>query len=446
MKNLILLPLLFLIASVSAQEHFAGISNSKRIGILNSGINPAELANLNSTYEVNVFGFSINTSNNVLGFDDITGGDDLENILFKSNKVVNMKVDAEIYGPSVAMKWKKWGFGITSKANATLTLVNVDSKLADAIVNGNPLNLINQTTISDKYNQRLNSTTWGEIGLTASRNVFENEDHKFNAGLTFKLLFPGSYSNLGIDAFSGTVDYSFGTPRLINTTANINIAYSGKLADSFTNFSDYSSSIFGKLNGMAADIGFNYQWKATDKDDYKINAGLSIRNIGSMTFKDDNNSSTNYNLSIQGTQHLELSEFSDSNSLQDVEQVLVDSGYLNITPKRNDFKVKLPTILSIYTDVKVIPKFYVSFFTQQKLSNNDDNTQITAKNVVSLTPRFSLKNYEVYSSWSNSEISGTTGGLGFRVYGFYLGSSSVITALTSNSKQADFYMGYRVGF
>jgi hypothetical protein len=42
----------------------------------------------------------------------------------------------------------------------------------------------------------------------------------------------------------------------------------------------------------------------------------------------------------------------------------------------------------------------------------------------------------------NNEISGITGGFGFRVYGF--GSSSIITALTSTSKQADLYLGYRL--
>jgi hypothetical protein len=433
---------------LSAQEHFSGINISRRTGILNAGVNPAELVNMGSKFEVNVFGTSVNVANNVIGFKDITGGEDLENLLFKSDKAVNMKVDAEIYGPSFAMKINKWAFGITTKANAKLSLVDVDSKLADAIVNGNTNGLINlgSTTIGDNYNQRLNSTTWGEVGISAARNVYENENHRFNAGITFKLLFPGSYSNLGVDQFAGTIDYNLGNPLLRNTNANVNIAYSGKLAESFTKFDDYSQSIFGKLNGFAVDFGFNYQWKDKENSGYKINSGLAIRNIGGMTFKDGNNSSTNYNLKIQGTDYLELSKFSGSNNLADVEKVLLDSGFLNVTPQKTDFRVKLPTVLTLYTDVKVVPMFYVSLYTQQKLGNNDKNDQVTTQNVFSLTPRFSMKNFEAYSSWSSNEISGVTGGLGFRVYGFYLGSSSIITALTSNSKQADFYLGYRVGF
>jgi hypothetical protein len=52
-------------------------------------------------------------------------------------------------------------------------------------------------------------------------------------------------------------------------------------------------------------------------------------------------------------------------------------------------------------------------YTEQKL-NDSQNDQITTQNV-SVTPRFSLENYELYSSWSNNEISGITGGSGFRV-------------------------------
>ena len=63
-----------------------------------------------------------------------------------------------------------------------------------------------------------------------------------------------------------------------------------------------------------------------------------------------------------------------------------------------------------------------------------------------MTPRFSLGFFEAYSTWTNNEISGVSGGIGFRLYGFYIGSSSVITALANDSKQADLYMGFRWAF
>ena len=80
------------------------------------------------------------------------------------------------------------------------------------------------------------------------------------------------------------------------------------------------------------------------------------------------------------------------------------------------------------------------------MNKNTENSQITSQNIFSVSPRFSLGFFEAYLPISFNEISGTTGGLGFRLSGFFLGSNSILTAITSNTKQADLYMGYRFGF
>ena len=70
MKKAFLLALLVSIAGYS-QDHFSGITTSKRVGILNIGLNPSELANLNNHFEIQFFSTSLNTSNNKIGFKDI---------------------------------------------------------------------------------------------------------------------------------------------------------------------------------------------------------------------------------------------------------------------------------------------------------------------------------------------------------------------------------------
>ena len=431
-----------------AQDHFAGINTSSRVGILNTNVNPAELPNLSNKFEVNIYGVSFNVANNKIGFSDLTSGSNLEDLIFKGNEPVNMRFDGQIIGPSFAMKWMKWGFGITTKANMKFDLVDIDTKIGDAISNSG-LNLGSSTLISNNYNQRLNGTTWGEIGLSAGRTVFENNQHRLNAGITLKFLFPGSYSNFGMDKFQGTVTTGLNEAYLSDTNATINIAYSGSLANSFTNFSDYTSSVFGSLNGVATDIGVNYQLKnGTEK--YKVNAGMSIRNMGSMTFKDNNNSTTNYQLSIPeatlSNPGLSLSQFENVQNLQDVETILQNSGYLTSVKSNKDFVVKLPTVFSAYADVKILTKVYLTLFTQQKLNSDNNNDQITTQNIISLTPRVNLGFFEAYLPISNNEVSGTNVGIGFRFRGFYLGSSSIITTVLNDSKQADIYTGFRWGF
>ncbi|NNT72182.1 hypothetical protein HKT18_08160 [Flavobacterium sp. IMCC34852] len=447
MKKIILTAGLLIGLNTFAQDHYSGISTSNRVGILNANINPAELANLSKKFEVNIYGLSFNVANNKIAFSDISSDADFETLIFQGTSPVNARIDAEINGPGLAIRWQKWGFAITTKAHAKFDMVDIDPTIGNAITNDNII--LNTTLLNNPNNQRLSGTSYGEVGLSAARTFFENDNHKFSAGLTLKILFPGSYSNFGLSNLDGTVtENATGAYLTTNSPATLNIAYSGNLADSFTNFDDYSKSIFGGLNGFAGDIGFNYQWKKGK--DYKLNAGLSIRNIGSMTFKDNNNSSTNYVLNIQpnaqNPQGLDLSSFENVENLSDVEQILSDSGYLTQTSGQNDFKVKLPTVLSTYVDFKLVPKLYVTAYLQQKVNEDSDNDQITVPNIFSITPRVNLGFFETYVPVTFNEISGTNVGLGFRLGGFYLGTSSLVTALVSDSKQGDIYTGFRWAF
>lgn len=449
MKSLFISTLLLVGLSGFSQEHFTGLTSSNRLGIISASNNPAELVNMSKTFEISFFGISANAANDKIGFSDLFS-DNFEEQIFEGNKSVNLAIDAEIFGPSFAMKYKGWGFGLTTKIKGKLDVVDVDPTLGDGLIDSGINSLFGANTISNNNNQRLNGTTWGEIGLTAARTIYNDETHKVSVGATFKLLFPGSYANLGLDKFNGTITNNLGNVELTNTTANLNITYSGSLADSFSNFSDYTKSAVGSLNGFSGDIGVNYQWKDDNdtkaNNNYKVNFGASVRNIGSMTFKDKDNQSTNYNLNIQGAQSLNLNQFQNVDSLEEIEDILLSSGYLTATDGTKDFKVNLPTTLSLYADVKLIQALYVSGYLQQRMKENSGNDQISAQNMITLTPRFYTGIFEVYAPFSNSEISGFNTGIGFRVGGFYLGSGSIVTALINDSKQADVYLGFRYGF
>lgn len=448
MKRSLLLLVLLTQAALHGQEHFTGLITSQRAGIITAGMNPAELTNISSKFEVNIIGAGINTANNKIGFSDLMSDRDIGEMIFVGDEPVNMRFDAEVYGPSVAIQFKSWAFGLTTKANGKLNIIDVDTSLGDAVSNGG-LNLLFATSlINNDTNQRIIGTSWGEVNLTAAKTLVETDMHKFNAGISLKLLFPGSYANLGAESFTGTIVQSAGQAFLTDTYANVNFAYSGTLAGSFDNFGDYAKSVYGGLNGVATDIGFNYQWRGekSDSNRYRLNAGVALRNMGSMTFKDDNNNSTNYVLEIQGTESLNLNQFENVDSLQEVETILLNSGYLTRTSGTRDFKVKLPTTLSLYADVKLLPILYVSAFLQQKLNDENENDQITASNVFTFTPRVNLGLFEAWLPLSSHEVSGFATGLGLQFKGFYIGSGSVITALLSDSKQADLYMGFRWGF
>ena len=179
---------------------------------------------------------------------------------------------------------------------------------------------------------------------------------------------------------------------------------------------------------------------------YKIKSGLAIRNIGSMTFKNDNNYNTNYTLSIPSSNPLNLSLFENINNLSEVEDLLIGKGYITRDDKnKTDFRVNLPTLLTMYADFKIVSKVFITGYLQQKMKKDDGNDQITARNIFSITPRVNLGFFEAFIPISTEDISGTNVGFGFRLAGFYLGSNSIITSL-ADGKQANFYTGYRLAF
>lgn len=453
MKKQLLLCCSLLSLTAFSQEHFSGINISKRSGLLNASVNPAELVNMSRKFDVAVFNTSVNVSNNKIKFNDIMKGENLEEKIFTGSDPTSIRLDVLIQGPSVAMKYKKWAFALASAGNIKANATDVDVNFGNAVTNS----FLGTAQINSNYNQRMNAASWGEINLSAARNIFENDDHKFSGGVTLKLLFPGSYMNMGVDKLQGQVtnDITTGDVYLYNATANVNFSYSGSLANSYNDNSNYTNLFAGGLNGVGADFGFNYQWKekvqvSTDGgdktvDEYKLNAGLSFRNMGSMTFKDDNNESANYQLTIPTTNPLNLADFENSESIRDIEQILIDRGYLTKQSSNGDFKVKLPAVLNAYVDYKIHNKWYVSAYTQQKLSDDSQNNFTTIQNIITLTPRFAGENYELYLPVSSNEVSGFTTGFGFRLGGFFLGSGSIVTAALNNSKQADIYMGFRFG-
>lgn len=445
MKKITYLVLALVSLNAYSQEHFSGISTSKRVGILNGSMNPSEFANLYSKYEIQVTTLSLNVSNNKVGYKDLSKSDDLESLIFDGKGNVNFDISAEVSLPSFAMRYKKWGFGIVTKGNIRASVIDLDSDLGNALINNELNSISGVTNILSKDNQRVNATTWGEVGLSAARSLYQTEKHQLNAGVTFKLLFPGSYANMGLDNFTGKVVNDPNGLALTDTNTSLNLAYSGNFGSSFSDSDDYIKSVFGSLNGFATDFGVDYQLLNEDQS-YKLKIGASIKNLGSMTFSGADNVSQNYKLEIPSGQSLDLDQFENVKGVKDVEVILDNSGYFTKSNTAEEFKVKLPSVFNFYADYKFIPRLSVTAFLQQKMGDQTSDDQISSRNMFTITPRVTFGAFEAFIPVGNDEISGSTVGLGFRVGGFFLGSNSILSAITSDSKQADVYFGFRFGF
>ncbi|MFP9099261.1 hypothetical protein ACLI09_09420 [Flavobacterium sp. RHBU_24] len=449
MKTIFITSAIMCFTSLYSQEHFAGISTSKSSTLISGTMNPAEFANLADTYTLNIVSISTYMSNNKIGFNDLVGSDNFEGAIFSGSTPASFRLDIEALGPSFAYKTEKWAFAVTTAGKTKANIINLNNDLGNAIVNGiAPESVEVATTVVADYNQKVSATSWGELGFSAASELFNANGHKLNAGLTLKLLFPGSYARMNASDFSGTLAYNNNVVSLTDAYSEVSFAYSGGLADNFSRKRNFANYFGNGPSGLSADIGVNYSWDDNNDGKYRLTAGAALRNMGSMTFKDSNNESNNYIINVPDGEFLDLNQFKNENDIKVIEQKLIQSGFAQIVHENTDFKVKLPASLALYADVNVYANWYLTAYTQQKLNADYEVNQLAIQNVTTIIPRYSTDAFEVFLPLSSTEISGFAAGIGARYHGFYIGSGSFITAVLNNSDthQADGYIGFRIGF
>ncbi|MFY7666389.1 hypothetical protein [Flavobacterium sp.] len=135
MKKIVFAGLVLASCFSYGQEHFSGFSSSRRVGILNAGANPSELANLFRTVDVQIFAFGVDASNNKVGFSDLINGENLEDLIFAGGEAVDFDVNTQIMGPSVGFKAFGLGFGVASRSHIRANISNVNTELGDALTN-----------------------------------------------------------------------------------------------------------------------------------------------------------------------------------------------------------------------------------------------------------------------------------------------------------------------
>lgn len=427
-----------------AQEQYLGMASSPRGGIISADINPAEISNMYYKYEVGIFSLSAGLSNDRTNLLELDTDDQTQLILdlFKGDHTTNLRVNATANYPSFAMRANKWGFGFNLKTHASAAMFDTSYNTGNfKLTTTNGGNPTFTTSLNTNGNSRITAATWSEFNINTSRILIDNEAMRINAGLSLKLLFPATYMNLSLDQFNGTAVYdstqkSVGLSNVPDT--KLNIDYTGEDA----------KYAFGGMNGFGTDIGFTYTMK--DSTEYhRIKVGVVVKNIGSMTYEAADPTGS-FNSHVLNTQNnlLDFDKITENDNVEtigDFENELSKMGVLKNSVKSSSRKVSLPTTFVLNTDFKIVPKFHVSLYGQFKFMDPSVDYVIPTENVYAVTPRFTTKYFDLYSTWASYELTGIVGGAGFRVGGFYIGSRSLITGLM-NGEQIDVNFGARWAF
>ncbi|WP_114749179.1 hypothetical protein [Pleomorphovibrio marinus] len=431
-----------------AQQPFIGLQNGPRKGMISAQMNPAELTNLTKEVEVNLFSAHTGLSNNALSFQDVLNADDILNLaLERANKPFNLRTDIAFLGPSAGFKTGKWAFGVGTQAYLKADVVDLDVTLGRALLgdfdaaSSTISTAENRIALNYPNNQRFTVAGWSELDLMAAREIIRVGHQKLGAGINVRFIFPSVYANMGLSGLWGTLVEDDFSIRLTDTFGELNVAYSHPFdTDEF----GFEESMFrlGGLGGVALDFGANY---TLERDNGKtlLNAGLSFKNIGGMSFR-GNQSNTTYSVNIPEGEYFRVDDL--NGSFEEIEEELLNTGYFEKIRDPNRTRVNFPTMINAYAEFSPTNLFHVSLFLQQRLSDETSNILITHQNMVVVTPRIVLGKFQIYSPWSHFQVAGINGGLGLQFGGFFVGSHSIVTGLIADTRQADIHLGLSWGF
>jgi outer membrane protein OmpA-like peptidoglycan-associated protein len=447
-KSLLFLIVLFSAITANAQSYMGYIPDNYA-GVQGVLFNPASIVDSRFKTDINIFSTSSSLNNDFYGlslFDLSKESYDVE----RDGKRTPLKnnggiVYSDVMGPSFMFNIApKHSIAIFTRARAVVNATDINGLLYDQLKDG--------LDDASDFNINVGSPntaghTWGEVGASYAAVLWQSKQHFLKGGLTAKYLVGGvnTYAK-GDNVTSEFNQTSNPSTSTLETTGTLTI---GSSQDFITGDEDVKFDPNSK--GYGADFGLIYEWRpdyesydlnnATavdnnfkDLNKYKLRFGLSITDIGSITYK--NSKEEIYNLNKVVSQ-------ADLDAADDIDELL-DLYTVTSTTFKN-VKANLPTVLHLDADWNMYKKFYLNLNGNLSLVDKSALGKTSSANTVILTPRYETRWFTFSLPINYMEYSGMQVGTGLRFGPMFIGSSSVITNLLSKeSKAADVYFGFKI--
>ncbi len=441
-----LLGFLLLAAVCSARaQSYGGLLTDNYSGMHGVISNPANIADSRLKLDINLFGVSAFFGNNYIGFNlndafgDFSEAFDNAATFPSNDNFLAWNID--VLGPSVMLSLnEKQSLTIFTRVRSIFNLYDVSGEILDKEGGFDE----SQDFFIDQGNVNGSFNFWGEIGISYARVLMNDGKNFIKGGLSLKYI--QGMGNVYVNGTDVTLDYDAAN-REITTTGQLNYGNTDNLDDTGNggNFFDFSGGA-----GFGTDLGFVYEWRPEfekfNKTDvsgktivdrgankYKFKLGLSITDIGKI--KDANGVNRLYNLNR--TQNI------DNFDGDVLEEGLEDNFDLISETESSD--ITLPTAVHANVDWNMNANFYLNLNADIPLTSKSKVNTGRILNQVTLTPRYELPWLGIYSPLSHLEGVGFQWGAGLRLGPIYLGSQSIISAVTGkNTKAADLYAGLKI--
>lgn len=435
--------------SVGISQTLPGYSTSNYSGVNGVFSNPANVVGSKYKWNVNLFSLNGGLANDNASYSlkniSSTFDDGIDSLFFAdSKKSTSALANVDIQGPSFMFDInKKSSIAFTSRVRIMANMADIDGQFIQSINDQVSPSTTFPITLQSNKNQKFIINGWTDLGVTFGHIFLDKGPHFLKAGITGKYLAGATNNYVNIDNFRGTLNKDMSdNVFLTNASGKVAVGLAG------IDFSDddveIADAIDFKSKGFGADIGFVYEYRPNNSNQYKFKAGLSIVDIGSVKYTPNPNQSGAYTIDIPNGSQWHPSDLDDK-SLTEIKDYLDASPYFtNNAIPTSGYKVSLPTTLQVNLDYAASKHFFVNLGGQLNLAKNDAYSAFYYNHVV-LTPRYENKIFGAYLPISYNDLSGFNAGFSLRAGPLFVGSGSIINAALDNSKQADFFFGVRFG-
>jgi hypothetical protein len=431
MKHTIMLALLLAAAWPSHGQEMWGMRYSNYGGTQAVLLNPSAITGTPYRVSVNLLTTDVFLQNSFFyvpsGSTSVPGilgsqfGDDIKYDIY-SPKPQQAFTHLQVTGPSFSIDNGRWAWGFHSALRNQFSLLDVPYdviKLLSEDFHYDPF--VSRTFHSDPFTAAFLS--WGEYGATAGKVLLNNDRHYLKAGITLNYLAGYDAGFLSVNR----LDYTFNDSSAVlfhvfDATLSHAVDPEGNL--------DAGSLLTQRGSGLSTSFGVTYIWgrdneayraKHAGAAKYRLRAGLSVVDLGSVRFQRDARYTQLHSSSDLLWSQLDTARF---HTLDDLDDLLSNQINGMLATENRSFTVWLPAAICLQTDVHLVRSLYagVSWMNRIRLSE----AQVMRTNQVNLALRVERKQFDATASLTFSEYRVPSAGLALRYSVFTLGTDRLM--------------------
>jgi hypothetical protein len=445
-----------------AQFTLGGYSNSQYAGIHGVPNNPAMAAGTHYKWDVNIAGVNAAAGNTYIRFPRSI-------LLHPPDSLRDLKRNRDYFLDTASTgRQFAWGnidvmmpsvlYSLDELSSVAFTwrvrsMVNGGNATTD-VANFFALDFPNPRFNNQRFDMEWVNTSfhwWNEFGFTYARVLKDDGNTVFKAGATLKLL-------SGVAAGYAQVEgASFVMHSPTNGEINdgtLKVAYSDGLANwESPTLSNYK--VFGNM-GLGMDLGITYEWREVidgltgyddtqwnpEADDYRLRLGVSITDLGSITYK---KTPASKDLDLR-TENINTSDLRQRRGESVQAYYRRVSTYFKELPTDDKFRMNTPAALNLMADYNIDGRFFINAAGRLALNSGKfDPSKTYVMSYFQATPRYEARHIGGYLPLSINRNGQFDAGLGLRLGPLVIGSTTMLSNLfQKNKNRLDGFIALRI--